>query len=112
MSDISDEIKRDFFHAVVSVNTSVLTQPHERTTWTLRKGIEKKLDENFTRVLKALVNKFLKQHPTEHQLYSHLPPILKHPSKTNGHVRHCWRTNDELISDLLLCASVERPIKN
>ena len=47
------------------------------TTWTLTKRLEKKLDGNYTRMLRAILNKSWRQHPTRHQLYGHLPPITK-----------------------------------
>ena len=47
------------------------------TTWTLTKWQEKKLDSNYTRILRAILNKSWRQHPTRHQLYGHLPPITK-----------------------------------
>ena len=47
------------------------------TTWTLTKRLEKKLDGNYTRMLRAILNKSWRQHPTKHQLYGHLPPITK-----------------------------------
>ena len=34
------------------------------TTWTLTKGLEKKLDGNYTRMLRAILNKSMRQHPT------------------------------------------------
>ena len=43
------------------------------TTWTLTKRLEKKLDRNYTRMLRAVLNKSWRQHPTRHQLYGHLP---------------------------------------
>ena len=58
------------------------------TTWTLTKRLEMKRDGNYTRMLRAILNKSWRQHPTRHQLYGHLPPI--------------WRRKDELISDVLL----------
>ena len=48
---------------------------HVDATGTLIKCLEKKLDKNYTRMLHAGLNKFLKQLPTKQQLYSHLPPI-------------------------------------
>ena len=43
------------------------------------------------------------QHPTRHQLYGHLPPITKTIQvKWTRHAGHCWRSKDELISDVLL----------
>ena len=45
------------------------------TTWTLTKWLEKKLDGNYTIMLRAILNKSWRQHFTRHQLYGHLPPI-------------------------------------
>ena len=43
------------------------------------------------------------EHPTRHQLYSHLPPITKTIQvRRTRHAGHCWRSRDELISDVLL----------
>ena len=39
--------------------------------------LEKKLDGNYTRMLRAILNKSWRQYPTRHQLYGHLPPIAK-----------------------------------
>ena len=73
------------------------------TTWTLMKRLEKKLDGNYTRMLRAILNKSWRQHPTRHQLYGHLPPITKTIQvRRTRHAGHCWRSRDELISDLLL----------
>ena len=72
------------------------------TTWTLTKRLEKKLDGNYTRMLQAILNKSWQQHPTRHQLYSHLPPITKTIQvRRTRHAGHCWRSRDELISDVL-----------
>ena len=50
-----------------------------------------------------LLNKSWRQHPTKHQLYGHLPPITKTIQvRRNRHAGHCWRSRDELISDVLL----------
>ena len=38
--------------------------------------MEKKLDGNYTRMLRAVLNKSWKQHPTKQQPYGHLPPKL------------------------------------
>ena len=73
------------------------------TTWTLTKRLEKMLDGCYTRMFWAILNKSWRQHPTRHQLYGHLPPIMKtiQVSQTR-HAGHCWRSRDELISDVLL----------
>ena len=71
------------------------------TTWTLTKWLEKKLDGNYTRMLRAILNKSWRQHPTRHQLYGHLPPITKTIQvRRTRHAGHCWRSRDELISDV------------
>ena len=49
------------------------------------------------------MNKSWRQHPTRHQLYGHLPPITKTIQvRRTRHAGHCWRSNDELVSDVLL----------
>ena len=55
-----------------------------------------------THTLLAILNKSWRQHPTRYQLYVHLPPITKtiQVGQTR-HTGHCWRSRDELISDVL-----------
>ena len=73
------------------------------TTWTLTKRMEKKLDGNQTRLLRAILNRSWRQHPTKQPLYSHLLPITKTIQvRRTRHVGHCWRSKDVLISDRLL----------
>ena len=97
-SDLTDKMKRSFFQAAV---VSILL--YWCTTWTLTKRLEKKLDGNYTRMLRAILNKSWRQHPTKHQLYGHLPPITKTIKvRRTRHAGHCWRSRDELISDVLL----------
>ena len=97
-SDLTDKMKRSFFQAVV---VSILL--YGCTTWTLTKQLEKKLDGNYTRILRAILNKSRRQHLTKHQLYGHLPPITKTIQvRRTRHAGHCWRSRGELISDALL----------
>ena len=64
---------------------------------------EETLDGNYTRMLRAILNKSWQQHPTRHQLYGHLPPIPKTIQvRRTRHAGHCWRSRDELIRDVLL----------
>ena len=73
------------------------------TTWTLTKRLEEKLDGNYIRMLRAILNQSWWQHPTRHQLYGRLPPITKTIQvRRTRHAGHCWRSRDELISDVLL----------
>ena len=101
-SDLTDEMKRSFFQAVV---VSILL--YGCTTWTLTKRLKKKLDGNYTRMLGAILNKSWRQQPTRYQLYGHLPPITKTIQfRRTRHAGHCWRSKDELISDVYLDADL------
>ena len=72
------------------------------TTWTLTKRMEKKLDGNYTRMQRAILNKFWNQHPTQHHLYVHLTPITKTIKvRRTRKAIHCRRSRDDLISDVL-----------
>ena len=97
-SYLTDKMKRSFFQAAI---VSILL--YGCTTWTLTKQMEKKLDGNYTRMLRAILNKSWRQHPTKQQLYDHQPPIMKPIKvKRTRHAGHCWRSRDVLISDVLL----------
>ena len=96
-SDLTDKMKRSFFLVVVSIPL------YGCTSWTLTKRMEKKLDGNYTKMLRAILNKSRRQHPTEQQLYSHLPPITKTIRvRRKRRVGHCWRSRDAHIRDVLL----------
>ena len=62
-SDLIDKMKRSFFQAAV---VSILL--YGCTTWTLIKQMEKKLDGNYIKMLRAILNKFWRQHPTSRKL--------------------------------------------
>ena len=91
-SDLTDKIKRSGRVDIV----------YGCTTWTLTKRMEKKLNGNYTRMMRAVLSKSRRQHHTKQQLYGHIPPIMKTIQvRRTRHVRHCWRSRDELISDIL-----------
>ena len=91
------KIKRSFFQAEV---VSLLL--YGCTTWTLTKRLEKKLEDNYTRILQAILNKFWRQHPTKHQLYGHLPPITRTIQVwRTRRAGNCWRSREELINDVI-----------
>ena len=71
-SDLTNETKRSFFQAAV---VSILL--YGCTTWMLTKQLEKKLDSNYTRMLRAILNKSWRQHPTRRQLYATCLPSRK-----------------------------------
>ena len=65
--------------------------------------MEKKLNGNYTRILRPILNKSWRQHPTKQKLYGHLPPIMETIKvRWTRHARHCWRSQNKLISDILL----------
>ena len=97
-SDLTDKMKRSFFQAVV-----MLIQLYGYTTWTLTKQPEKKLDDNYTRILRAILNKSWRRHSTKHHLYGHLPSITKTIQvRQTRHTGHHWRSRGKLISDVFL----------
>ena len=71
-SDLTDKMKCYFFQAAV---VSILL--YWCTTWTLDKRMEKTLDGNYTRMLRAILNKSCRQHHKKQQLYSQRPPFTK-----------------------------------
>ena len=91
-------MKSSFFQAAVE---SILL--YGCTTWTLTKRLEKKPDGNYKRMLRAILNKSWRQHPTIDQLYGHQPPITKTILvRRTRYAGPSWRSRDELISDLFL----------
>ena len=87
-------MKRSYFQAAV---VSILL--YGCTTWTLIK----RLDDNYTRMLRAILNKSWRQQPTKNQLYGLLPSITKTIQvRRTRHAGRCWRSRDELIKDVLL----------
>ena len=96
-SDLTDKMKRSFFQAAV---VSILL--YGCTTWTLTKRLEKKIDGNYTRMLRAILNK-------SGQATPHKAPTIPSPPITKSiqvrqtrHAGHHWRSRNELISDILL----------
>ena len=80
-------MKRSFFQAAA---VSILL--YGCTTWTLTKRLEKKLGGNYTRMLRAILNKSWRQ-----QLITKTIQVRR-----TRHAGHCWRSRDELISDVIL----------
>ena len=70
-SDLTDKMKRSFFRAAVA---SILL--YGCTTWTLTKRLEKKLDGNYTRMVRVILNKSWRQHP--HKTPTVRPPASYH----------------------------------
>ena len=89
---------REFFPAIAM---SVLL--HGCTTWTLSKRPKKKFNRKNKRILPTGFNKSQKQQPTKQQIYDHLPPISQVIKEIQAkYTGCCWKSKDELISDILL----------
>ena len=79
----------------------------------LTQRMEKKFNGNYTRRLRAILDKSWRQRPTKHRLYGHLPSITKTIKvRWTRHVGHCWRNRNELISDVLLWSPLTWPSKS
>ena len=90
-------MKRSFFQAAL---VSILL--YGCNTWTRTKRMGKMRDGNYTRMLRAILNKSWRQHPTKQQLYGYLPPITKTIQiRQSRNAGYCWWSNDERISDVL-----------
>ena len=83
------------------------------TTWALTKYLEKKIDENYTRILRATLNNLWKWHNTE----AVLPYTFHHTHHTIKMKKICCNLPDKLLSKVLLWnpihghTSVSRPAK-
>ena len=54
-------------------------------------------------MLRAILNKSWRQHPTKQLLYGHLPTITKTIQvRRTRHAGNCWRSRDGLIRDVIL----------
>ena len=95
-SDLSDKIKRNFFQATV---VSILL--YGCTTWALIKCIEKiawrQLHKNASNYIKQILE------ATSHDSWTATYHPSRRPSKIKWtrHAGHCWRSKDELVSDVL-----------
>ena len=64
---------------------------------------EKKIEDDCTRMLRAILNRSRKHHPTNEQLYDHLPLISKTIEiRRTRFAVHCLRSKNGLISDIFL----------
>ena len=90
--DLTNKTKHHF-PSSSCVNTAI---------WTRTKSMEKKLDSNYSRMLRAILNKSVRQHPTKQQVCGHLPPITKTIQvRRNRYTGYCWKSKDELMRDAL-----------
>ena len=113
-SDQSNKIKQNFFPATVM---SLLL--YGCTTWTVTKCMEKKSDWNYSRMLRVILinpGNIIPQNNSCMATYL----LSQKPSKIRqtSHAKHCRRSKDKLINDVLLWtpahrrASVCRPTRS
>ena len=97
-SNLTDKLKRNFFRA--AVETVLL---YGSVSWTLTTHLEKKIDGAYTRMLRTALNRSWKDHPTNVELYGHIPPISKLLQQQRMRFAgHCWRSKEEQAGDGLL----------
>ena len=90
-SEFSERIKWEYFRALA---VSILL--YGCTSYTVRKQLEKKLNGNYTMMLRTVMNKSGKQYPTKQQLYGYLLPISQtiRARRTYLH-HHCEGSKDK-----------------
>ena len=66
-SRLPDRIKRNFFRVTVE---SVLV--YGSVSWTLTKALEKRISGNYTHLLRAILNRSWKDHPTNKEIYANI----------------------------------------
>ena len=86
--DLANKIKWDFFQAVVVLMHHMMLTKSQEKSW--------------PRMPRVILNKSRKQHPMKQQLYGPLLPIsMTIKRRWSRHAGHCWRSNDEIKSDVL-----------
>ena len=92
-------MKHSFFQAAV---VSILL--YGCTTWTLTKRLEKKLDRQLHKNVESNIEQVLATTP--HETPTVRPPASHHENYTGqtkpDMLDHCWRSKNELVSDVLL----------
>ena len=94
-------MKRNFFRETVE---SVLLGEnlYGAIAWTLTSTLEKKIDGDYTRMLRAALNVSWREHMTNRELYNNIPRITSSTREYKMRFAgHCWRSNNELVSDVL-----------
>ena len=97
-SNLRENLKINFFRAAVE---TVLV--YGSVTWTMTVAMERKMYGTYTRMLRDIKNKHWNLHLTNEELYKNIPKISDTIRKQRlRFAGHCWRSKDELASDLLL----------
>ena len=91
-------MERAFFRATVQ---PVLL--YGFSTWTLSRHLENRLDGTCTKMLRSILNVSWTEHPTKRRLYGSLPLLsLIIREQRLRFAGHCWRSKNEIVSDLVL----------
>lgn len=97
-SDLSKKLKLQFFRSTVE---SILLYGSE--CWTLTKTMGKRLDGNYTRLLRKVQNVLWSERKTNEELYGELPPISEVIAERRlRFLGHVWRSEEQTIHSLLL----------
>ena len=93
-----DKLKNAAENRQSSVAWKTVNEITERKT-----SSNSKLKATSQEELWAVLNISWKKHPTKQRLYGHLPPITNViKERRTRFAGHCWRSKDEIISDVLL----------
>ena len=88
-----------FYNVYINFGYNWFWMHHLDANWTAGEEARRQLHKNVA----SNIEQDLVEHPTRHQLYGHLAPITKTIQVRRArHAGHCWRSRDELISDVLL----------
>ena len=97
-SKLPEQIKKSFFRAVVE---SVLL--YGSSALTLTKRLENKLNGTYIRMLRAILNIHWSTCSSKEHLYGNLIQITSVIKESRTRFAgHCYRSKDELVSDLIL----------
>ena len=104
ISNLPDNLKRNFLRAAVETVFF-----YGSVSWTLTTHLEKKIDGAYTRMLRTALNRSWKDHPTNVELYGHIPPISESLQQQRMRFAgHCWHGEEELARDVLLWKPTHR----
>ena len=97
-SSLPANLKRNCFSGYCGISPCV---------WTLKKSLEKTTDDAFTRMLRVVLNISSKQHPTKNEFYGIVIPVISLiKDRILRFAGHCFRSKEELTSDLILQQSL------
>ena len=97
-SNLPNKLKLDLFKT--TIEPILLYGSH---TWTLNSKQHQQLDGCYTNLLRRIQNISWKQHYTLKQIYGKIPPLTERLAQRRvKFAGHCFRAENELISDLIL----------